>query len=225
MKRMAFVTLFILIFANLGCGSKRNGRTAVRDGRTAGGAAVRSFDNLSSSRAVGILGADPEYQEEFQEAIQDFFRPQMNPEYMGYVSASEESETGARFVGDITLSGTTLYSDSMPRTSIQTSRAKLAIVVWDDLVGQADDKGNVIGPVGASYSSASSGFVEGNWAEITFTDSHRTVTLKGEFDAEYFHGDLEWSLKGDYSEYCSDSAPCSVGFIVETCGFFRCGTD
>ncbi len=213
---VAAVALFLI---QVGCGNKKDHQREITSGdRVARGAVGSRSSQPNMEQAVGLIGGDWLYWEEFQDEVLGFLSSSIEPNSVGEVSPYEGEPTGVRFWGDIQLvngnQGNGFLSGEVSPDSW------LQISVWDSFSGQIDPEGNAVSEIPIYFPRAVGGYVDYEGAEIIFEDEYGYVVLTGSFTDYEFQGDLY------YENYTSwdGGAPTRgyLPFVIETCGFFRC---
>lgn len=215
MKRA--LTLLIAALAAVSCAkgpsSERIGSSAARSG----GAAPGATTTASGITLNGIVHTDAQNQTLFQQAVGDFMEAVIDPQYIGYVSATGDQQTGVLAGGLIKLSNGAGVTVGTTQASIDPS-SELFISVYDKFADQTN-----LAPLPPIYfhGTAASGTVSGNTVNIKFQDTYGWVQLQGQFDSQKanltftFETTRTWDGRTGYGG--------TLGTLtVPTCQFFRC---
>lgn len=174
-----------------------------------------SQQTISSFQYNGRVFADPTYQTDFNNAIRDMMECRLPGNLVGYVDAQGKGGTGVIFGGKVMLASSTMRTNQ-GRAEISSTSA-LLLAVNDIPLDQSNSK-----PLPELYLPNATGFVQGNHAEIEFSDNTVAIKFVGTFDTNTFRGTVQ-------SRVLNVAVGGGVGytnnlgsFEVPTCGFFSC---
>lgn len=214
----AFVAIVISILSLAGC-SKDKGETPI--GR-AGTADVSTWAQQNGLGLTGNVTDVSGQQSVFQNAVNGYLESLAAPEDIGYIAGNATGGTGVFLGGKVELQTGVLNPAGNTRIDIRGD-SKLLVMIWDQYAGKNDPStGKPVFPYGQSYSSAS-GYVQGNYAYIKFTNERGSVILEGNFSAQSFYGAFEYDNTRRWDGNNQDVSAGEIGrFHVPTCQFFRC---
>lgn len=206
------MTLLALCFTLTACGEKNN-RTAVamRD------AGPRASDQaaIANTSFEGRVFTNSSYQSQFQDVVVGLLSTHVRPEYIGFVSANGQNNSGVTFGGQITLTNGSILN-GMGGTIANTSR--LAVQVRDYAPQSPDVPAFLIQLTNAQ------GLVSGNFVEVTFSDAYGAIMLRGQINTlqRTFTGTMSY----DNNVLHDGSRPGAAGtlgdFQIPLCSIFVC---
>lgn len=221
MKKSLALTGALVALA--GC-QKNDGSTQVSSRISAYGprAASSAGYSVAGTSLAGRVYFDASGQQGFEEAVKDFLSTDVLWNYVGYVSATGQYNTGVYFGGQVapvtgslrTLSGGTVAIASNSRLVIQVidswPQAPNTPVLPPFIFNRAD------------------GYISGNTAQITFSDNYGSITFSGYINTSTnrFEGNSYDSVRFDNTENINPSdsphAGNLGGFSIPLCSFFVC---
>lgn len=199
---------------------KNNDTAPISVARDGGGTGAIAQGQHAGLQLNAAIYTDSSNQQGFQEAIAGFADAIVPENYIGFVGARGEGNTGAFLGGRVALTGGSLGSNSQTQVNI-TSNSVLQIVIYDEFVGKTDDQGAVIPPI-ARFFQNSSGYVRGNYVYLKFADEFGFVEMEGQFDATHFYGEISYDNQRTETPNGTPAAGIMGNFSVEKCQFFVC---
>lgn len=177
---------------------------------------IGSMYGVNSGSLTGRVYSDPNYQQEFQDAVTGFLSTDVNPQYVGLVSAAGQNNSGVFIAGRVVLSSGSLRSFSGAYADVNPN-SSFTIQVRD----YSSQYPNAPALPPFTFSRAQ-GMIQGNQAQITFGDNYGSVTLTGVINQNTFDGEITF----DNSVTFDGSRPGAAGtlgnFSIPTCSFFSC---
>lgn len=226
-----FLTLIVFL---IGCAPANNQKKAriTRGGtaqhnltQTPQGQSPVNKDNTGEAGTWGEITRGYQSQQQFQYQVQNFVsnlkEADGSPIALGSISGDSGQTTGIRFWGSVGLTGP-FQVNGGNNLQVTSQGSALRISIVDSYVGQQNAEGETITEIPIYIASGVEGFVsvtgvvQGNTAQITYTDGFGTITLHGSFNSNWFYGTVSFRNN-------SPAVQGSLGtFIVQTCGFFKC---
>ena len=217
MKRMAAV--FVAALALSGC-QKASDNVGIQTRGDANPRALGQPGGTTPTNGLTYTGkvtADPTYQDLFNTLVRYFMAASLNPDYVGYVSATASNNTGVFVGGRIDLAGGQPLKATNGTIQVASS-SELIVGVFDHW-----DKQTNLAPLPPAYfKGGASGTINGNSADIIFQDAYGTVELKGTFDSTNFTGTFSFDTQQLYDGSGQGHAGDLGTFKIPTCQFFRC---
>lgn len=220
MKHMFALTMVVLAFAMAGCQKAADTTRIGNAGPRAGGATNTSIPN--NLVLNGIVMADPSYQSQFQQAVLDFMEAQIDPQYVGYVSAQGKDQTGVFVAGRVELAnGQPLminqnqYQQNQGRIDILPT-SELLVAVYDKFANQSNLPGLPV-----TWLRQAQGYIQNGQVYLDFYDNYGKVTLEGTYNSQsaklrFTYDTLRtFDGKTGYRGVMGDLS-------IPTCQFFRC---
>lgn len=208
---------------------KSNSRTSVRSRTTRGDSAISTLGqnpgiprlntnsggpgSPSAGRVwgsiYGMAGVD------FQQSVQNFVSSTMDPNLLGTVSSNYNDSTGIRFWGYVETQTGQFNPTGGNNVAVTSANSALRVVIWDSYAGSVDANGQIIPEYPVYMQGTAGGTIQGNRADITFTDGFGYIYVYGTFDASYFQGYVWYDNNGGAANHLG-------AFYIPTCSFFRC---
>lgn len=210
-----YIAFSLVLVALTGCQNKNEEAPILSRAIGPRGALGANY-GINGASLTGKIFTDPSYQQEFQDAVTGFLSTDVNPQYVGLVSATGRNNSGVYFAGRVALSTGSLrtftgsYADIHPNSS-------LSIQVRD----YSPQYPNAPALPPFTFSRAQ-GVIQGNQAEIIFGDSYGTVTMVGIITQNTFEGEISYDNSVSYDGSKSGAAGTLGNFSVPTCSFFSC---
>jgi hypothetical protein len=217
-----FLALGITVFALAACGDKNEGSTNVTSRGMGPRTALANSMNYngagSTSQMQGIVRSGASNQNGFQQAAVDFVSTDVQPQYVGYVSATGQNNSGILFGGRVGLASGSLRNVGGGQVPI-TSNSTFQIQVVDYTPQYPNSP--LIPPFVFNHAE---GYISGNMAQITFSDSYGSVSLEGTIDST--SGRFVGQMTFDNNVNIDPNQPGHAGnlgdFIIPICSFFVC---
>jgi hypothetical protein len=186
--------------------------------RTALAQSMGYNQQLGSAQLQGIVRSDPSNQSGFQDAVVGFLSTDVKPEYVGTVSAAGQYNSGVWFGGRVALASGSLRTMGGGQVPV-SSNGQFQIQVID-FTPQYPNAPR-IPPFTFSHAD---GYVSGNTAEITFSDSYGSVTLSGTIDStsNRFVGQMSYDNNVNIDSSQQGAAGVLGDFAIPICSFFVC---
>ena len=160
----------------------------------------------------GVIVGTP--QEEFQLVLDYFvssFMDPYDPVYgLGQVSGYENSSTGVQFGGMLSFLGG-FNPDWGFDGSLDTSRSKLEILIWDSNANQSIDGQPAGGILMNRFKLVDYYITSQDQITLIFEDEYGVVQMEGYLDFDYFVGTISYSNK----QYWDGQTPGAEGVIGE----------
>lgn len=211
------VVLVLVAFSMTACQKNNSGSAPIEARGGVSRAGHYSDPAQVGLQLNGVVFSEARYQEDFNHSVRDFLGASIPKEYIGYVSARAENNTGVFIGGQVDLAnGQGLRSIVGSRMEI-TPSSRLVVAVYDYWPNQSG-----VEPIPPVYFTSSSGYVSGNSAELMFRDSYGYVKLSGQFNDQVFAGTISYYNERNH-DGSRQSQPRVLGnFELPTCQFFRC---
>lgn len=222
-----------MAFVTAGCQQKSNKRES-RIGRLARGQAGPMINGMPSPLQPGSPNTQwgeiiSNNQAAFDQELSLFTSPMLGSlsqdEQLGRVSAQSGQRTGVVFWGEAPMRGMGMsgYTGGMNNGTLDGSRARLHIEIYDDKTGAARADGSIRSQIIVHIGYDQDGFVgaqgsvQGNQVNLMFRDETGTVTMRGSLNSQYFAGQIYYSTAETFGQ------ERQLGnFQVPACGFFVC---
>jgi hypothetical protein len=197
-----------------GCPPKDDG-TAINVGRGDARGPTLSASGLS---LVGIVSGDGQTPDDFTSSVKGLMNASLPEEAVCPVDLS----SGVRIGGQVQTQGSISQAvNSGARININPT-SRMDIQVTDSCSGRPDASGQVVPALPVISLRTATGFVQGNYAAIRFSDSHGWVTLEGTLDRTEFRGTVSYDNYRIYSGNGPGGAGTLGQFRIATCQFFQC---
>jgi hypothetical protein len=209
--------LMISVVALVGCQEANKGSVPVdsRVGypRTTGGYPTNA--SQSGLQLNGVVYTDSTYQNEFNEAVRDFMEASVDDRsYVGYVSASSSNDTGVYIGGRVALQGGQSISSGGQGNIDPRSQLVVGVFdAWPDL--------GKVPSLPQPYFTQAQGVIQGNQAQIRFSDDNGWVEMVGTFDANTFSGTFSYDVQRTATGQTGHAGQMGQ-FEIPTCKFFVC---
>jgi hypothetical protein len=209
LKKSLLLTFAVLSLA--ACQKKEDSTAISTAGRVPRGAYDSLYANGANpnTKLVGKVVRASSEQDEFDAGVRGFLSSTLPEDYVGYVDAQGQYNTGVFFGGRVVTRGASGGYQIDPSSQIM-------IVVKDYFQNQTN-----VQPI-AWYLSNASGQISGNTAIIRFQDALGYVELQGSFDQNYFEGDFLYDNNRRYDGSTPGAAGAIGHFVIPTCQFFVC---
>ena len=217
MKLTSFKGL-LLIVAALGltaCQEKKD----PRQGITTRGTGPRAANQAAAGgvQLQGRVQADPSYQQYFQDAVNGLLSTDVRPDYIGFVSANGQNNSGVFIGGQIVISGGTLANFNGSGTIASQSRIVIQVRDFFPQMPNAP-------ALPAIALSNAQGSINGNYVEVMFSDGFGSITLSGYIDT--YQRVFTGTVKYDNQILYDGSRPGAAGelgdFMIPMCSIFQC---
>lgn len=217
LKRFAALVMVAVTIA--GC-QKAPESTPIRGGGTAPRANGEAPGQTVTQNGIvvnGVVYSDNETF--FNEMLKEFMAGSVDPQYVGWVSAMAQNNTGVFIGGRVTTAnGGPIQATNNAQVQINPS-SELYVMVYDYVPNQQN-----VPPLPPTYFKqldASQSYINGNQAKLVFYDSRGFVEMKGQFDGQYFKGDFYFDTQVTWNGQLGGAGRLGW-FQVPTCQFFRC---
>lgn len=213
----AVAGLALLFVSGAGCKKSSNDNTQAvqaRDGRASVAPPTPISTNPQTGQtyttASSYVTTDSGNNAAFQTALKSLVSGQMDPQYLGNVSAT-----------DGVILRAYIEVDQSGHVVPQTSR--ISIEIRDEYANQTDSAGNRIPPVTLTL-PASSGYAYNGKAQLVFTDSIGRIEIYGSYsNGGSFSGNVWFANTRKFDGSTVNAQLSGLGnFQVQTCGFFKC---
>ncbi|MES2964124.1 MAG: hypothetical protein V4760_09565, partial [Bdellovibrionota bacterium] len=218
MKRIAALLMMVVTIA--GC-QKAPESTPIRGGGSgprANGEAPPTTGSTTDSGLVinGLVTSSNE--PFFNELMKDFMAGSIDPQYVGWVSASGQHNTGVFIGGRVSLAGgAPIKSVNQPNAQLNPD-SELFVMVVDYVPNQNPEP---LPPTYFKKLDVNQSSISGNSATLVFYDARGFVEMKGTFDGNYFTGRFYFDTQQTWDGQLGGAG--NLGdFRVPTCQFFRC---
>ncbi|RYZ66382.1 MAG: hypothetical protein EOP05_19215 [Proteobacteria bacterium] len=218
MKRVVVVLMLALGFAGIsGCQKAKNStRVSTGSNVRSGGIAPGSTTTPSGiqlTKEANVTTTDS--QESFQLGVGDLLEGQVARDYVGAVSRSASDGTGVFIGGKVELENGQRIGVSNGVVSV-AANSELLIAVYDSYYTQQG-----LDPIPPIYLKKASGMVNGNSADITFSDAYGTIRLFGQFNNQTFEGTFSYDTLRTFDGKKGWNGTLGR-FKIPTCSIFRC---
>lgn len=209
--------LLVLTIGLSACGDKKDQsqQVSVRgpDPRAAMSAAQAANVNVP-----GRITADPTYQQEFQLAVTDFLSASIRPDYVGFVSASGQNNSGVFFGGVVNFTNGSLRNGLGASLTVAPN-SKIVLQIRDYV--QQYPNAPALPPTALGNGQ---GTVTGTDVQLQFSDQFGTVQLTGTLDTarNMFYGSISYDNNVMYDGTRPGHAGTLGDFQIPICSFFNC---
>lgn len=242
MKQLILALMVFMIAPTLvSCGKKDNKRTPVGDRQQRNGGNSPEADSSGggdpqTSSGSGVSNKGYVYGQiyrdtgkahySFADNIKGFVSSTIDPwgdssgdsyPQLGYVSDQPGQQTGVWIRGNVSTQG----------GELDKANTSIRIIIWDEFAGRTDESGNVIPEYGLSFNGATSNSYinyNSNRAVLRFQDSYGWVEFDGQFDDEWFWGEVRYFnnvLDESVTAYSSPWDGHLGEFYIPVSGFFN----
>ncbi|MEK7355608.1 MAG: hypothetical protein AAB250_04120 [Bdellovibrionota bacterium] len=188
----------------------RGGGTSPRSNGEAGGTSTTQ----SGLTLNGFVWSND--QAFFLEMVQDFMAGSLDPQYVGFVSATVENNTGVFFGGRVKFTGNqTLQTVNGAQLD---GSSELIVSVFDYVPNQSPAP---LPPTYFKQLDIGKSYVNGNQAKLVFYDPRGFVEMNGQLDSEYFTGTFYFDTTVRWDGQQGGAGQLGL-FKVPKCQFFRC---
>lgn len=211
--------LIFLMLGTVGCKKSSNDNSQQVTARNARAAAAPVPVNAVNpatgqvTTATAYVTTDASNATAFQGAIKSLVSGQMDPQYVGYVSATD----GVMIRAYVEV-------DAQGRVVPQNSR--LSLEIRDEFTNQTDSSGTKIPPITMTI-PATSGYAYNGQVQLVFQDSVGRIEIYGSFAGQsgggLMNGQVWFANNKKWDGSTTATTLTGLGnFQMQTCGFFRC---
>lgn len=169
------------------------------------------------------------YQNAFNDMVRNFMSASMDPNAVGYVSATHEYNTGVDFGGSIMFSnGSALpYMGTTNGTYYVSPNSAILVHVRDLWQNRPDLQGLALPYTYLPLDRTSQSYVQGNQVLLRFSDTYQVVELRGTIVNQMFSGVFHFKTVMQYNGtpgvVANNGSTWQMGdFSVPACQFFQC---
>lgn len=214
-----FAALLMVAVTIAGC-QKAPESTPIRGGGTAPRANGEAGNTTVTQNGIvvnGFVWSDDE--RFFNEMLKEFMAGSLDPQYVGWVSATAQNNTGVFIGGRVSLANGAGIQATNNGQSMQLNPAsELFVLVVDYVPNQTPEP---LPPTYFKKLDASQSYVSGNNAKLLFYDEFGFVEMTGQFTGQYFEGNFYFDTQRKWNG--EQGGAGNLGrFKVPTCQFFKC---
>lgn len=219
MKRFAALVMIAVTIA--GC-QKAPESTPIRGGGAAPRANGEAGGQSTTQSGIALNGFVWSNNETlFNEMVKEFMSGSLDPQYVGWVSATAQNNTGVFIGGRVSLAnGAAIQAVNNGQSTQLNPASELVVMVFDYVPNQSPAPAP-LPPTYFKQLDPQQSYINGNSAKLHFYDGRGFVEMTGTFDGQYFQGDFYIST--DVNFQGQQGGAGNLGsFKVPTCQFFRC---
>ena len=211
------LALVLLAFTLAGCQPKKDGAVSVDNRGGMINPRGGPTGSMTGIQLRGVVQADPSYQQDFQSVVAEFLSASMDPQYLGQVSSVNQNGSGVWIGGRVQVASGSLRN--VGGQTVPVNAGSLIVAVYD-YWGPQQQQLPPIPPVNLRNVQ---GQVNGNYAELIFSDDYGQVKMSGNYDQGYFQGEMQFrNLRRFDGSPASGEAFVLGNFKIPTCEFFVC---
>jgi hypothetical protein len=172
----------------------------------------------SGVQMQGVVKSDASNQNSFQEAVVGFLSTDVQASYIGYVSATGQYNSGVLIGGRVNLASGSLRTLGGGQSPVASNgRFQIQVIDYNPQYPNA-------APIPPFIFTRADGYVSGNSAQITFSDSYGSVMLQGTLDSVSgrFVGQISYDNNVNIEAGQQGAAGTLGDFAIPICSFFVC---
>lgn len=162
----------------------------------------------------GAVFSSASSQNMFNEQVRSFLEATMPRDYVGYVDAMGQYNTGVYIGGRINLDNGQGIRPGSTNGNI-AANSEFVVSVFDYWENETPP------PIPPVYFKKAQGWVNGQRAFLKFWDDYGSVELEGTFSGEFFTGTFDYDTQRTWDN--NEGRAGTIGqFKIRTCDLFRC---